>query len=101
MTEPVCPCDGDLPAAPTNLPQLSHIAHRDGTWREFRRAVLTPLDGETMLSRAGMPVWRTQGQGDLAQQVDGPPGGQWAVLFHEVRQVLARCAPAVRRLPIN
>jgi hypothetical protein len=66
MSEPVCPCDGDAPAAPTNLPQLSHIAYRAGTWREFRRAVLTPLDGETMLSRDGLPVWRTQGQGDLA-----------------------------------
>ncbi len=49
MSEPVCPCDGDLPAAPYNLPQLSHIAYRAGTWLEFRRAVLTPLDGETAL----------------------------------------------------
>ena len=67
MTEPVCPCDGDLPAAPTNLPQLSHIAYRHGTWLEFRRAVLTPLDGETSLSLDGhRRSWRTQGQGDLA-----------------------------------
>ncbi len=66
MTEPVCPCDGDLPAAPVNLPQLSHIAYRNGTWLEFRRAVLKPLDGETTLSRDGLPLWRTQGQGDLA-----------------------------------
>ena len=66
MSEPICPCDGDLPAAPTNLPQLNHIAYRAGTWLEFRRAVLTPLDGETSLSLDGVPIWRTQGQGDLA-----------------------------------
>lgn len=66
MSEPICPCDGDHVAAPYNLPQLDHIAYRAGTWLEFRRAVLTPLDGETALSRDGLPIWRTQGQGDLA-----------------------------------
>ncbi|HEY4030719.1 MAG TPA: baseplate J/gp47 family protein [Caulobacteraceae bacterium] len=66
MTEPVCPCDGDHVVAPYNLPQLGHIAYRAGTWLEFRRAVLTPLDGESALSLDGLPIWRTQGQGDLA-----------------------------------
>ena len=66
MSEPICPCDGDHIAAPYNLPQLDHIAYRAGTWLDFRKAVLTPVDGETMLSRDGMPIWRTQGQGDLA-----------------------------------
>lgn len=66
MTQPVCPCDDPPAAPPRNLPQLSHIDYRIGTWRDFRRWTLTPLAGETMLSRGGSPVWRTQGQGDLA-----------------------------------
>ena len=45
MTFPICPCDGDDIASPTNLPQLSHIGYRVGSYADFRRAVLTPLDG--------------------------------------------------------
>jgi hypothetical protein len=59
--DPICPCDGALPAPPGNLPGLSHIGFRAGTFREFRRALLTPLDGEGAL--AG---WRPGGDGDLA-----------------------------------
>jgi hypothetical protein len=66
MTGPVCPCDGAAIAPPTNLPALSHIAYRIGTYTDFRRAVLTPLPGEQALSIAGVPVWRTDGAGDLA-----------------------------------
>jgi hypothetical protein len=61
MTFPVCPCDDDVPVLPVNLPQLSHISFRFGTYAEFRRAVLTPVTGEQSLS-----AWRPQGQGDLA-----------------------------------
>ena len=61
MTFPVCPCDDDVPAVPTNLPQQSRIKFRFGAYAEFRRAVLTPVAGEKSLT-----AWRTQGQGDLA-----------------------------------
>jgi hypothetical protein len=66
---PGCPCDGDLPAPPTNLPGLSHIAYRDGTFREFRRALLTTRDGEQELSSPQGPVWRPGASGDLAVMV--------------------------------
>ncbi|MGA3398928.1 MAG: hypothetical protein ABSC95_06885 [Acetobacteraceae bacterium] len=69
MTFPVCPCDGDDIAAPVNLPQLTHIAYRVGTYVDFRRAVLTPLAGEMTLSVNGVPVWRTDGAGDLAVMI--------------------------------
>ena len=36
---------------------------------DFRRAVLTPLAGETTLSVDGVPVWRTDGAGDLAVMI--------------------------------
>jgi hypothetical protein len=62
---PVCPCDGDLPAPPTNLPGLSHIAYRDGTFREVRRALLT-LPDEQELNSAQGPIWRPGASGDLA-----------------------------------
>jgi hypothetical protein len=63
---PVCPCDGDLPAPPTNLPGLNHIAYRNGTFREFRRALLTPQAGERELDSADGPVWRPGADSDLA-----------------------------------
>jgi hypothetical protein len=66
MTFPICPCDGAMIKAPVNLPGLSHIAYRVGTYVDFRRAVLTPLPGEQALSVGGAPVWRTDGAGDLA-----------------------------------
>jgi len=69
MTFPICPCDGAEIAAPVNLPQLSHIAYRVGTYVDFRRAVLTPLTGEQTLSVNGVPVWRTDGEGDLAVMI--------------------------------
>jgi hypothetical protein len=66
---PVCPCDGDLPEPPTNLPGLSHIAYRDGTFCEFRRALLTPSAGEHELNSPQGPVWRPGASGDLAVMV--------------------------------
>jgi hypothetical protein len=69
MTFPICPCDGAAIAAPTNLPTLSHIAYRVGTYVDFRRAVLTPLPGEEALSVGGVPIWRTDGGGDLAVMI--------------------------------
>ncbi len=69
MTFPICPCDGADIAAPTNAPQLSRISYRVGTYADFRRAVLTPLDGEVTLSVQGAPVWRTNGAGDLAVMI--------------------------------
>jgi predicted phage baseplate assembly protein len=60
-TTTICPCDAALPPPPTNLPGLDHIAYRAGTWREFRRALLTPLPGEQALA-----AWRPGGGGDLA-----------------------------------
>jgi Baseplate J-like protein len=68
-TTPVCPCDGHLPEAPTNLPGLSQIAYRDGTFREFRRALLTPREGEHELSTPQGPVWRPGADGDLAMMI--------------------------------
>jgi hypothetical protein len=69
MTAPICPCDGDMIAAPTNLPQLSTIAYRVGDFADFRAAVLTPLPGEESLSVDGVPAWRTDGAGDLAVMI--------------------------------
>lgn len=78
MTYPVCPCDGADIAPPANLPELTHIAYRTGTYANFRRALLTPLftpalpaplPVEQTLSVAGVPVWRTDGQGDLAVMI--------------------------------
>ena len=66
---PVCPCDGHLPEAPTNLPGLSQIAYRDGTFVEFRRALLTPREGEHELSTPQGPVWRPGADGDLAVMI--------------------------------
>ena len=68
-TTPVCPCDGHLPEAPTNLPGLSQIAYRDGTFVEFRRALLTPREGEHELSTPQGPVWRPGADGDLAVMI--------------------------------
>ena len=78
MSYPVCPCDGDLPALPFNLPELSYIAYRVGNYVSFRQAVLTPLftpatpmplPVEQTLSVNGIPVWTTDGAGDLAVMV--------------------------------
>jgi len=69
MTFPICPCDGAEIAAPVNLPMLSHIAYRVGTYAGFRRALLTPLPGEVTLSVNGAPVWRTDGERDLAVMI--------------------------------
>jgi hypothetical protein len=69
MSGAVCPCDAPAIAAPTNLPELSHISYRVGTYASFRSAVLTPLPGEVTLSAGGKPVWRTDGQGDLAVMI--------------------------------
>ena len=66
MTFPICPCDGATVLPPANLPGLSHIGYRAGTFASFRRAVLTPLDGEQNLSTPAGLVWRTDGAGDLA-----------------------------------
>jgi hypothetical protein len=68
-TFPVCPCDGATIAAPVNLPGLSHIAYRVGTYVDFRRALLTPLACEQTLSVDGTPAWRTDGAGDLAVMI--------------------------------
>jgi predicted phage baseplate assembly protein len=78
MSYPVCPCDGEQLAAPTNLPELTQISYRVGTYVDFRQAVLTPLllpatpaplPIEQTLSVAGAPVWRTDGDGDLAVMI--------------------------------
>lgn len=69
MTAPICPCDGATIAAPTNLPQLPHIAYRVGAYAGFCTAALTPLPGEQALSADGAPVWRTDGAGDLAVMI--------------------------------
>jgi hypothetical protein len=78
MTYPVCPCDGAAIAPPVNLPELTHISYRVGTYADFRRAVLTPLfipatpqplPVEQSLSINGAPVWRTEGSGDLGVMV--------------------------------
>ncbi len=76
---PVCPCDGDLPAPPNNLPGLSHIAYRDGTFREFRRALLTLREGEHELSSPQGPVWRPGASGDLAVMI-----AEWWAYIAEV-----------------
>ena len=78
MTYPICSCDGADIAPPVNLPELAHIAYRTGTYADFRRALLTPvftpalpepLPAEQTLSVGGVPVWRTDGQGDLAVMI--------------------------------
>lgn len=78
MTYPVCPCDGEQIAPPVNLPELSYISYRVGTYVTFRQAVLTPLftpatpqplPVEQTLSVNGVPVWRTDGAGDLAVMI--------------------------------
>lgn len=56
-----CPCDGPVPVPPRNPPGLSLIAGRDATYGELRRALLTPLAGETQLT-----AWRPGAEGDLA-----------------------------------
>jgi hypothetical protein len=78
MTYPVCPCDGAEIAPPVNLPELTHISYRVGTYADFRRAVLTPLftpavpqplPVEQYLSINGVPVWRAEGAGDLGVMI--------------------------------
>jgi len=78
MTYPVCPCDADPIVAPVNLPELTYISYRVGTYVSFRQAVLTPLfvpgtpmplPVEQTLSVDGKPVWRTTGAGDLAVMI--------------------------------
>lgn len=78
MMTSACPCDGSVLAPPVNLPGLSQIAYRAGTYADFRRAVLTPLfipatpqplPVEQTLSVNGVPVWRTEGAGDLAVMI--------------------------------
>jgi Baseplate J-like protein len=56
-----CPCDGRVPAPPTNPPGLSAIAYRDATYGELRRAMLLPQPNETHLT-----AWRPGADGDLA-----------------------------------
>jgi len=77
-TFPICPCDDLTPPAPTNLSELPAISYRVGTYASFRQAVLTPLMApgnpapvpvEQTLSVNGVPVWRTDGAGDLAVMV--------------------------------
>lgn len=60
-TMPVCPCDDHRPTAPTNVPGLDAIAFRAGTYRSFRRALLTRHEDE-----AALTYWRPGGEGDLA-----------------------------------
>ena len=79
MTFPVCPCDGRPIAAPINLPELSvHLLSGRRPTSSFRQAVLTPLftpatpmplPVEQTLSVNGVPVWRTDGAGDLAVMI--------------------------------
>ena len=78
MTFPVCRCDAAELPAPTNLPELNAIAYRVGDFVSFRQAVLTPLMQpaapqplplEQTLSVKGIPVWRTDGDGDLAVMI--------------------------------
>jgi uncharacterized phage protein gp47/JayE len=75
---PICPCDDETPPPPTNLPGLPAISYRVGTYVSFREAVLTPLTApgnpapvpvEQTLSVNGVPVWRTDGAGDLAVMI--------------------------------
>ena len=75
---PICPCDDQTPPAPTNLPDLPTIAYRTGDYVSFRQAVLTPLMApgnpapvpvEQTLSVDGVPVWRTDGTGDLGVMI--------------------------------
>jgi hypothetical protein len=77
-TFPICPCDGQTPPLPTNLPDLPAISYRAGDYVSFREAVLTPLTApgnpapvavEQTLSVDGVPVWRTDGTGDLAVMI--------------------------------
>jgi len=78
MNYPVCPCDAEPIAPPVNLPELSTICYRVGSYVSFRQAVLTPLftpatplplPVEQTLSIDGVPVWRTDGGGDLAVMI--------------------------------
>jgi hypothetical protein len=78
MSYPVCPCDDYQIPPPVNLPQLSYISYRVGDYVSFRQAVLTPLFQpaiptplpiEQTLSVNGVPVWRTDGAGDLAVMI--------------------------------
>jgi hypothetical protein len=78
MSYPVCPCDGELPGPSYNLPELSYISYRVGDYVSFRQAVLTPLltpatplplPLEQTLSVNGVPVWTTDGAGDLAVMI--------------------------------
>ena len=67
MTPSICPCDGAPFAPPTNLPQLSHIAYRVGTYRDFRRS--TKISRATSVSsapalRASRPRFYSRVTGD-------------------------------------
>src|SRR5271166_6352216 len=65
-TTPICPCDGDATDPPVNLPNLSTIAYRNGTFREFRRALLTPLlpaSGQPSVEQA-LAAWRSDVDAD-------------------------------------
>jgi uncharacterized phage protein gp47/JayE len=75
---PICPCDEQSPPPPANLPELPAIAYSAGDYVSFRLAVLTPLMApgnpapvavEQTLSVDGVPVWRTDGAGDLAVMI--------------------------------
>src|SRR5260370_36602570 len=68
MSVQICPCDGARITAPVNLPALSRIAYRVGTYADFRRAILTPIEPDA-LSAKDNPVWRTTGGGDLAVMI--------------------------------
>jgi hypothetical protein len=75
---PICPCDDQTPPPPTNLPELPAITYSAGNYVSFRQAALTPLMApgspaplpvEQTLSVNGVPVWRTDGTGDLAVMI--------------------------------
>jgi Baseplate J-like protein len=77
-TFPICPCDDLTAPMPANLSHLPAIVYRAGDYVSFRQAVLTPLTMpgnpapvpiEQALSVDGMPVWRTDGAGDLAVMI--------------------------------
>ncbi|WP_295386955.1 baseplate J/gp47 family protein [uncultured Thiodictyon sp.] len=63
-TAPPCPCQTALgPQTPVNPAGLAHLSYRVGDFLSFRRALLTPLDGERALAS-----WRPNSQGDLLLQ---------------------------------
>ncbi len=60
----VCACDSPTATPPINPPGLQNIAYRNTDFAALRRALLTPLAGETQLS-----AWRPAATGDLAVMI--------------------------------